>query len=288
MPKDYRRAYNIIDLLDEKNDDWISKSIYLAIDNKDVSKTKFVIKVIDLDKMTNFTKYIKEISWYGQLSHINLMSMRECFIIDSKLYFIKTYAQFGSCRDILHSNPFGIRENLIAIIMWQVVQALRYLKDKHIMHRSVATKNIYICDDGRVVLDHFCHCISMMSDGKLRRQIYDYDDNLKEEILYLAPEIIFQNTDGYNVKSDVYSLGVTACELANGTHSYANLDYTHILLIKAQGVQPYLLDQTQVSTEMLEQSDTQTEPFLNEIKKRRYSKDFHSFVACCVATCVNY
>jgi len=29
-------------------------------------------------------------------------------------------------------------------------------------------------------------------DGKLRRQIYDYTDDLKDEILYLAPEIIYQ------------------------------------------------------------------------------------------------
>ncbi len=29
-------------------------------------------------------------------------------------------------------------------------------------------------------------------DGKLKRQIYDYTDKLKDQILYLAPEIIFQ------------------------------------------------------------------------------------------------
>jgi hypothetical protein len=29
-------------------------------------------------------------------------------------------------------------------------------------------------------------------DGKLRRQIYDYTDSLKDQILYLAPEVIYQ------------------------------------------------------------------------------------------------
>ena len=29
-------------------------------------------------------------------------------------------------------------------------------------------------------------------DGRLRRQIFDYTDDLKDEILYLAPEIIYQ------------------------------------------------------------------------------------------------
>ena len=29
-------------------------------------------------------------------------------------------------------------------------------------------------------------------DGKLKRQIYDYTDKLKDQVLYLAPEVIFQ------------------------------------------------------------------------------------------------
>ncbi len=59
---------------------------------------------------------------------------------------------------------------------------------------GISSKNIYLCDDGRVLLDNFSHCISMISpfDGKLRRQIHDFTDDLKDEILYLAPEIIYQ------------------------------------------------------------------------------------------------
>ena len=62
------------------------------------------------------------------------------------------------------------------------------------MSRAVASKNIYLCDNGRVLLDDFSHCISMISplDGKLRRQLHEYTDKLKDQILYLAPEVIFQ------------------------------------------------------------------------------------------------
>jgi hypothetical protein len=44
------------------------------------------------------------------------------------------------------------------------------------------------------LLDNFSHCISMISsfDGKLKRQIYDYTDKLADQILYLAPEVIYQ------------------------------------------------------------------------------------------------
>ena len=32
-------------------------------------------------------------------------------------------------------HPFGVSEQLIAHIMWQLLQALRYLQDRHILHR---------------------------------------------------------------------------------------------------------------------------------------------------------
>ena len=63
------------------------------------------------------------------------MSLRDCLLIDTKLYLIKPYASYGSCADLLQIHSFGIREQLIGPIVWQVIQALRYLHERHIMHR---------------------------------------------------------------------------------------------------------------------------------------------------------
>lgn len=59
---------------------------------------------------------------------------------------------------------------------------------------GISSKNIYVCGDGRVLLDNFSNCISMISsaDGKIQKQIYDYTDKLKDQLLYLAPEVIYQ------------------------------------------------------------------------------------------------
>ncbi|CAF1100309.1 unnamed protein product [Adineta ricciae] len=261
---------------------------YLVCDQRDKSKTKYVMKIIDLEDFTNLNDFIRDILWYKQLNHQNLMSLRDCFLIDTKLHLVKPYASFGSCTDLLFAHPFGVREQLIAHIMWQLLQALRYLQDRHVMHRGVSSKNIYLCDDGRVLLDNFSHCISMISpfDGRLRRQIYDYTDDLKDELLYLAPEIIFQNAEGYNFKSDVYSLGSVACELANGSNAYLDMPFGHLSMLyaKVQGSEPILLDQTQLTDEMIALSDENSSAYVEEIKKRRYSKEFHSFVKSCVST----
>jgi serine/threonine protein kinase len=291
MSNECDTTYQIIDILkrpNSNNDEYQDPVTYLTYDKKDKYKTKYVLKIFDLEKMTNLSEFIKDTLWYKQLNHINLMPLRDCFLVDTKLHLIKPYASVGSCTDLLSVHPFGVREQLIAHIMWQLLQALRYLQDRYLLHRAISSKNIYLCDNGRVLLDNFSHCISMISpfDGKLRRQIYDYTDDLKDEILYLAPEIIYQNADGYNFKSDVYSLGTVACELANGSNTYVDMPFGSLSMLyaKIQGSEPILLDQTQLTEEMIALSDDNSSVYVEEIKKRRYTKEFHSFVKSCVAT----
>jgi hypothetical protein len=41
--------------------------------------------------------------------------------------------------------------------------------------------------------------------------------------------IVFnKNTTGYNYKSDVYSLGTVACELANGSNTYVDMPFGNL------------------------------------------------------------
>jgi serine/threonine protein kinase len=58
-------------------------------------------------------------------------------VVQQLISFYYRYCQ-GSCTDLLSLHPFGIREPLISHIIWQLVQALRYLHERHIMHRYIS------------------------------------------------------------------------------------------------------------------------------------------------------
>ena len=53
---------------------------------------------------------------------------------------------------------------------------------------------------------------------------------------------LFQNLLGYNEKSDIYSLGVVVCEIANGLIPFSEMPNTYMLLEKMKGTEPKLLD----------------------------------------------
>lgn len=53
---------------------------------------------------------------------------------------------------------------------------------------------------------------------------------------------MLQNLQGYNSKSDIYSAGITTCELANGIIPFSEMPSTKMLVEKRKGTTPSLVE----------------------------------------------
>lgn len=108
-----------------------------------------------------------------------------------------------------------IGENLLGIIAVSIVKALRYLQETlKVIHRDVKPSNVLLSKDGEVKLCDFG--ISGQLVDSLAKTI---DAGCKP---YMGPERIKPDEDykGYDVKSDVWSLGITMIEVASGEFPY--------------------------------------------------------------------
>ena len=113
--------------------------------------------------------------------------------------------------DDLHES---IPENIIGKITVATVSALNYLKEKlKIMHRDVKPSNILLDKSGAIKL----------CDFGISGQLVDSIAKTRDAGCrpYMAPERIDpQRAKGYDVRSDVWSLGISLIELATGKFPY--------------------------------------------------------------------
>ncbi|VVD00541.1 unnamed protein product, partial [Leptidea sinapis] len=146
-----------------------------------------------------------------------------------ELYVVSPLMEFGSCRDILDRYfRDGLPELACAIILRDVLLALQYLHKQFYIHRSVRASHVLVDINGNVCLSGLRSAASMMVQGRKQKQLHNLPppDHDNANLLWLSPELLEQNLRGYDEQSDIYSVGMLSCELANGTIPFSEVPTT--------------------------------------------------------------
>ncbi|OBS74765.1 hypothetical protein A6R68_14698, partial [Neotoma lepida] len=115
------------------------------------------------------------------------------------------------------------------------IRGLNYLHQNGCIHRSFKASHILISGDGLVTLSGLSHLHSLVKHGQRHRAVFDFPQFSTSVQPWLSPELLRQDLHGYNVKSDIYSVGITACELASGQVPFQDMHRTQMLLQKLKG-----------------------------------------------------
>uniref|UniRef100_A0A5K3ESQ6 mitogen-activated protein kinase kinase n=2 Tax=Mesocestoides corti TaxID=53468 RepID=A0A5K3ESQ6_MESCO len=152
------------------------------------------------------SKFERIVTFYGAIFHES-----ECWIcmelMDSSLD--KFY------KIVYNERNLAIPEAVLAKITVAIVSALNYLKcELHVIHRDVKPSNVLINKGGDVKL-----CDFGISGDLVNSLAMTKDVGCKP---YMAPERINPDlmSSGYDVRSDVWSLGISLVELATGSFPY--------------------------------------------------------------------
>ncbi|XP_039210229.1 STE20-related kinase adapter protein beta isoform X1 [Crotalus tigris] len=211
-------------------------SIYLA--RHIPTGTLVAVRITDLEKCSE--ELLKALQNEVILSHFfrhpNILTFWAMFTAGRWLWVISPFMAYNSASCLLRTYfPEGMSEALIGNILFGAISGLNYMHQHGYIHRSIKASHILISGDGLVYLSGLNHLYSLVSSGQQLKAVYDFPQFSTSMLPWLSPELLRQDMHGYNVKSDIYSVGITACELANGHVPFQDMPRTQMLLQKLKG-----------------------------------------------------
>lgn len=176
----------------------------MAKDTADVVALKIVSMEND---EKDFYELTKEIKILEKCTSPFVVQYYGSFLYDGQIWISMEYCAAGSISDLIALRRRCLGEREIAAICANVAKGLAYLHANRNIHRDIKAGNILLASNG----------VAKLADFGVSAQLTNTINKRKTVIgtpFWMAPEVIQESQ--YDGKADIWSLGITAIEMAEG------------------------------------------------------------------------
>uniref|UniRef100_A0AAR2IRV0 non-specific serine/threonine protein kinase n=1 Tax=Pygocentrus nattereri TaxID=42514 RepID=A0AAR2IRV0_PYGNA len=218
------------------------------------------IKVMDVtgDEEEEIKAEINMLKKYSH--HRNIATYYGAFVkknppgIDDQLWLVMEFCGAGSVTDLIkNTKGNSLKEEWTAYICREILRGLTHLHQHKVIHRDIKGQNVLLTENAEVKLVDFG--VSAQLDRTVGRR-----NTFIGTPYWMAPEVIAcdENPDAtYDFKSDLWSLGITAIEMAEGAPPLCDMHPMRALFLIPRNPAPRL-------------------------KSKKWSKKFQSFIDSCL------
>ncbi|XP_057416981.1 mitogen-activated protein kinase kinase kinase 1-like [Lotus japonicus] len=169
----------------------------------------------------------QEISLLSRFKHDNIVRYFGSHKDESTLYIFLEFVSKGSLASLYQK--YRLNDSQVSAYTRQILNGLKYLHDRDIVHRDIKGANILVDVSGAVKLADF---------GLAKATKLNDLKSSKGSPYWMAPEVVNLKNEGYGLAADIWSLGCTVLELLIRQPPYSDLEGMQAIFRIGKGEPP--------------------------------------------------